>query len=70
MPNLEKVLRDMKNDQTLTSINLYNNQITATGAQHLSEALKVNQTLTSIDLGENQITDTGTQHLSELLKVN
>ena len=45
------ILRIKNNDTSLTSINLWGNDIGAEGAKAIAEALKSNTSLTSIDLG-------------------
>ena len=67
LPRLIEVLR---NDPTLTHLNLHDNQIGTQGAQVLAEALKVNRTLTQLDLWNNQIRAQGAQALSKALQVN
>jgi Ran GTPase-activating protein (RanGAP) involved in mRNA processing and transport len=64
---LEKI---RNNDTTLTSLNLYGNQIGDAGAKDLSNALKHNTTLTSLDLGNNLIGAAGAKDLSDVLKHN
>ena len=46
------------------------NNIGATGATALAEALKVNSTIITLNLRNNNIGDTGATALAEALKVN
>ncbi|KAJ3423714.1 leucine rich repeat family protein [Anaeramoeba flamelloides] len=65
--NLQRLIL---NDQTLTHLDLSENEIDEEGMQALSQALKVNQTLTHLNLSWNQIGYEGMQALCECLKVN
>ncbi len=55
---LDNLIKRLKaNDVTLTSINLFDNNIGTEGARALAKALQENKTVTSIDLGDNNIGD-------------
>ncbi|KFH68943.1 hypothetical protein, variant [Podila verticillata NRRL 6337] len=60
----------LKNNSTLTTLDLRGNSIGDNGAQALSETLKTNSTLTTLDLRGNSIGDNGAQALSKTLKTN
>ncbi|KAG0043929.1 hypothetical protein BGZ90_008928, partial [Linnemannia elongata] len=60
----------IKDDSTLTTLNLESNSIGPDGAQALSEALKTNSTLTNLNLWRNSIGPHGAQAMSEALKTN
>ncbi|KAL0239622.1 hypothetical protein GEMRC1_009730 [Eukaryota sp. GEM-RC1] len=60
----------LKDNATLTSIDLNSNCPKDEGARALAEALKVNTSVTSINLRGNYIGDEGAKALAELLKVN
>ncbi|GJQ14896.1 hypothetical protein GpartN1_g6687.t1 [Galdieria partita] len=65
----------LKENHTLTELNIGANNITSEGAKYLSEALKANDTLTRLDIGGNTfsgntITSEGAKYLSEALKEN
>eukprot|EP01138_Halocafeteria_seosinensis_P011016 gb/GECG01011251.1/.p1 GENE.gb/GECG01011251.1/~~gb/GECG01011251.1/.p1 ORF type:complete len:117 (+),score=18.37 gb/GECG01011251.1/:1-351(+) len=64
--DIADALREGKNT-TLTKINLANNQIGGTGAQHLADALRVNTALTVVHIWKNQIGAIGVQNLAEAL---
>ncbi|WP_051908367.1 hypothetical protein [Candidatus Odyssella acanthamoebae] len=66
----EDFIRLLRNEPTLTSLDLSGDGIGDSGGVALGEALKVNTTLTSLDLGDNQIGDTGGTALGEALKIN
>ncbi|CAF3932476.1 unnamed protein product [Rotaria magnacalcarata] len=56
--------------QALKILNLSGNQIGATGAQHLADALKNNEMLTTLNIGDNYIGDNGAQHIADVLHQN
>ena len=60
----------LKVNQTLQTLNLWNNQIGAAGAQAIGEALKVNQTLQTLCLSDNEIGYAGAAAIGDALKVN
>ncbi|GJQ14890.1 hypothetical protein GpartN1_g6681.t1 [Galdieria partita] len=60
----------LKENDTLTELNIAWNTITSEGAKYLSEALKENDTLTVLNIGDNNITSEGAKYLSEALKEN
>ena len=60
----------LKQNTTLTSINLSDNFITINGIQSIADALKQNTTLTSIDLSDNDIDTDGMQSIVDMLKQN
>ncbi|CAF1388697.1 unnamed protein product [Adineta steineri] len=55
---------------TLTTLNLVDNQIGYVGAQYLADALKNNTTLTKLNLELNEIGTVGAQHLGDALRNN
>ncbi|KAL0239467.1 hypothetical protein GEMRC1_009575 [Eukaryota sp. GEM-RC1] len=60
----------LKENATVTSVDLRNNSIGAEGARALADALKVNTTVTSLDLRNNSIRAEGARALADVLKVN
>ncbi|GJQ11404.1 hypothetical protein GpartN1_g3195.t1 [Galdieria partita] len=60
----------LKENHTLTALNIRGNYTTSEGAKYLSEALKENHTLTALDIVGNSITPKGAKYLSEALKEN
>ncbi|KAI8595623.1 hypothetical protein EDD21DRAFT_420478, partial [Dissophora ornata] len=64
------LVKSLKTNNPLTTLNLENNSIGNEGALALSEALKINTTLTTLDLGGNSIGRKGALALSEALKIN
>ncbi|CAF1129205.1 unnamed protein product [Rotaria sordida] len=60
----------LRNNKTLTTLNLWGNEIKDAGAQHLADALRNNTTLTTLDLVDNQIGDAGAEHLADALANN
>ncbi|KAF9905911.1 hypothetical protein BX616_000889, partial [Lobosporangium transversale] len=67
---LRVLLKSLKADPALTSLDLRDNSIGNGGALALSEALKTNKTLTTLDLMGNSIGKEGALALLEALKVN
>lgn len=67
---IEIVAEVLKFNETLTSIDLSNNEIEEDRAKLIAEALKVNETLTSIDLSDNEIGEEGAKLIAEVLKEN
>ncbi|CAF1099752.1 unnamed protein product [Adineta steineri] len=60
----------LKDNTTLTELNLCWNQIEDRGAKYLSKGLQNNKTLTTLNLLNNQIGDKGAQYLGEALQKN
>ncbi|CAF3717566.1 unnamed protein product [Adineta steineri] len=60
----------LKDNTTLTKLNLYENQIGDKGAQYLGEALQNNKVLTILNFSSNRIGDKGAQYLGEALHNN
>ena len=54
---LTQLAECLRVNATLTSLDLWNNDIGAAGATQLTECLRVNATLTSLDLSDNDIGD-------------
>jgi len=54
----------------LTNLDLSSNNIGASGAASLSDAIKVNTVLTNLDLRFNNIGDSGAASLSDAITVN
>jgi Ran GTPase-activating protein (RanGAP) involved in mRNA processing and transport len=57
-------------NSTLTTLDLYDNEIGDEGAKHLAQTLQINRTLTTLHLYSNQIGAEGAEHLAEALQVN
>ena len=55
---------------TVTSLNLYHNDLGEGGGRALAEELRVNTTLAKLDLGGNDLREGGWQALVEALRVN
>ncbi|KAI8597905.1 hypothetical protein EDD21DRAFT_446640 [Dissophora ornata] len=64
------LVKSLKTNNLLTTLNLRGNSIGNEGALALSEALETNTTLATLDLGDNSIGDKGALALSEALKTN
>ncbi|KAF9355426.1 hypothetical protein BGX26_006576 [Mortierella sp. AD094] len=64
------LVKSLKTNVTLTTLELRGNQIGDEGALALSETLKTNTTLTTLDLESNRIQKEGALALSEALKTN
>ncbi|CAF3972958.1 unnamed protein product [Adineta steineri] len=60
----------LKDNTTLTELNLCWNQVGDRGAKYLSKGLQNNKTLTTLNLLNNQIGDKGAQYLGEALQKN
>ncbi|CAF1540590.1 unnamed protein product [Adineta steineri] len=60
----------LRNNTTLTELNLSTNQLGDKGAQAAAKALQKNTTLTKLYLNQNQIGDEGAQVLGEALQNN
>ncbi|KAI8595485.1 hypothetical protein EDD21DRAFT_420616 [Dissophora ornata] len=64
------LVKSLRSNNPLTTLNLQNNSIGNEGALSLSEALKTNTTLTTLNLANNSIGQEGALSLSEALKTN
>ena len=60
----------LKQNNTLTLLNLNNNNISNEGAKAIAKALKKNTTLYELDLRYNNIEDTGAIEIANALKIN
>ena len=60
----------LKHTHLVSQLDLLGNNIGASGAESLSEALQINSSLTQLGLGNNNIGASGASSLSEALKVN
>jgi len=68
---LEKSIERLKNDdKSLTTLNIWNNQIGVEGCQALADVIKQNKSLRILDLGKNQIGEQGCSSLAKALKQN
>jgi len=65
--NLADTLRENK---TLTHLDLFANALECTGASHLANALKFNFTLKHLDLYGNNIQNIGAEEIGKMLKAN
>ncbi|KAI8596822.1 hypothetical protein EDD21DRAFT_236094, partial [Dissophora ornata] len=68
--DFQVLVKSLKTNYPLTTLNLENNSIGKEGALALSEALKTNTTLMTLTLGNNSIEREGALALSEALKTN
>ena len=66
--NFEYFCKALTVNTTLTTLNLRNNYIDASGAASLSDAIKVNTVLTDLNLRDNRIGASGAGSLLMLLK--
>ena len=60
----------IKVNNTLTELDLSENNISYSGATSIAEAIKVNNTLTKLDLSTNNIGDIGAKFIIKALKFN
>src|ERR1700729_2356055 len=60
----------LKNNDTITDIDLADNEIGTEGAKVIADVLKVNHTITYIDLTNNEIGTEGAKVIAGVLKVN
>src|ERR1700729_120298 len=60
----------LKNNDTITDIDLTGNEIGTEGAKVIADALKVNHTITNINLHGNKIGTEGAKVIIDALKVN
>ena len=65
-----KIAKALEINNTLTTLNLPQNNISNIGATALAKALKINNTLTTLNLQQNDIGDEGVFALAEALKTN
>ena len=63
----EAIRRLSRNDATLTTLDLYGNQVGDEGAGRLAEALATNSTLTSLNVRWNGVGAAGAGRLAEAL---
>ncbi|KAF9577007.1 hypothetical protein BGW38_008081, partial [Lunasporangiospora selenospora] len=64
------IIKALKTNSTLTTLDLFSNGIGDDGAKALAEALKINSALTNLYLNHNSIGVNGAKALAESLKVN
>ena len=67
---MEVRLRQFFDLTSLTTLSLYNNNISDVGAMTLAEALRTNTTLTNLDLSFNIIHAKGAKALADALRTN
>ena len=60
----------LKVNKGLTSLDLWENEISAEGMKQLAIGLKDNETLRKINLVENRLGDEGATYLGQLLQYN
>lgn len=60
----------VRNNTTITSLNLSDNLINAEGIKPFAEALKENTTLQSLNLSNNTLRKEGIEHISQALETN
>ncbi|CAF4009615.1 unnamed protein product, partial [Adineta steineri] len=60
----------IRNDKTITKMDLRRKNIDDNDIKFVSEALHNNETITDLDLSQNKIGNTGAQHLAEALQNN
>src|SRR5439155_131635 len=64
------LVKTLEINKTITTVDLYNNQIDSSGALSLAKALEINNTITTIDLAGNQIVDSGASLVAKALEIN
>ncbi|CAF2156704.1 unnamed protein product [Rotaria magnacalcarata] len=68
--DMMSIAQTLRINQTITTVHLGNNLITAVGAKHIANALRYNTDLTTLDLWKNQIGVDGAQRFAEILHSN
>ncbi|KAI3655549.1 hypothetical protein MP638_004021, partial [Amoeboaphelidium occidentale] len=68
--NLEKIVKALKVNTAIKSVDLWSNYIGDAGAKNLAEALEKNTALKSLDLSSNSIGPAGAKNLADALKEN
>lgn len=68
--HIQLLAKALKNNTTITTLVLYRNDITNTGALTISELLLTNKNISILDLNGNKIGAQGATHLAEALKSN
>ncbi|MDF3047057.1 MAG: hypothetical protein K0R73_175 [Candidatus Midichloriaceae bacterium] len=69
-PEAKDLAEVLKEDETVTSLWLCDNNIGDEGAKYIAEALKGNRTITALSLSRNNIGDKGATALALALKAN
>lgn len=70
-PNVARVLADaLKENETLTELDLSHNNIGPNGAMVLADVIQVNSTLTKLNLYGNSIGPNGARALADVIQVN
>mmetsp|Transcript_34031 Transcript_34031/g.63546 ORF Transcript_34031/g.63546 Transcript_34031/m.63546 type:complete len:188 (+) Transcript_34031:103-666(+) len=64
------LLTELKSNNTLTTLKLCNNVVSAQGAEALANSVQVNHTLTCLDISRNDISTEGAGELGAALNVN
>ncbi|HBC71321.1 MAG TPA: hypothetical protein DCZ38_00870, partial [Coxiellaceae bacterium] len=67
---IEELKKYLEENPTVTTLNLFSNDIGPEGAKALAGVLKENKTLTTLNLGSNNIDSEGAKALAGVLKVN
>src|ERR1700729_3813097 len=67
---VQRLVMLLKDIDTITVIDLTDNEILTEGAKVIADALKVNNNITDIDLAYNQIGTEGAEAIADALKVN
>ena len=65
-----KIAEVLKENHSLTNLDLIENQIGNEGATKIAKSLKENRSLTNLDLSQNQIGIEGATKIAEVLKEN
>jgi hypothetical protein len=65
-----RLVKELETNETIISLTLLNNDMSAKRARELANSLKVNKTLTSLSLAGNRIKDEGAIEFANLLEKN
>ena len=69
-PGVSYIGNQLKENTTLSSLNLSACKLTSKGAKDLSDALTTNNTLKKLNISLNSVRDEGIEHLAKAIKVN
>ena len=69
-PQVKERIENAINDHSITTLNLWHNNIGDRGCEYLAEMLQMNHSITTLFLGSNKIGASGCEYLVEMLKTN